>query len=269
MGAALQIGPLAIPYAVAIAALAAALAFMVGRRLARADAAQLENLLWQALAVGFLAARIAYVAQYGAQYLAAPLSVIDVRDGGFQPLAGFVAAALFAWARLRRRAPLRRPFWWAFALGAFVWGTANVALELHQRSQAVQLPPLALARLEGGTASLAAFSGKPLVVNIWATWCPPCVREVPMLQAEQARRADVHFVFVNQGEPRERVAGWLQARGFTLRNVLLDPQGRTAAAFGAQGLPTTLFFDSRGRLVSARTGELSAATLEERLRAAR
>jgi thiol-disulfide isomerase/thioredoxin len=269
MGSALQVGPLAIPYAVVIAAAGAFLAFALGRRLARTDASGVETLLWQSLLAGFAVARLAYVAQYSAEYLARPLSMLDVRDGGFDPLAGFLAAALFAAIRLRRRPVMRRPFWWAFAMGTFVWGAATLALELHQQSQALTLPPLALARLEGGEASLAGFAGKPVVVNIWATWCPPCVREMPMLQAQQARRPDVHFVFVNQGEPRERVAGWLQARGFTLRNVLLDPQGRTAAAFGAQGLPTTLFFDSRGRLVSARTGELSAATLEERLRAAR
>lgn len=269
MGSALQVGPLAIPYAVVIAAAAAFIAFAVGRRLARTDAPAIETLLWQSLVAGFAVARLAYVAQYRAEYLAAPLSIVDVRDGGFAPLAGFLAAASFAAVRLWRRPVLRRPFWWSFALGTFVWGAATLALELQQQSQSLRLPPLALARLEGGEASLAGFAGQPVVVNIWATWCPPCVREMPMLQAQQAQRPDVHFVFVNQGEPRERVAGWLQARRFTLRNVLLDPQGRTAAAFAAHGLPTTLFFDARGRLVSARTGELSAATLEDRLRALR
>lgn len=269
MASSLQVGPLALPYAVVIVALAAWLAFLLGRRLARGDAARLESLLWQALVIGFAAARLAYVAQFSTQYLAAPLSIIDIRDGGFEALAGFVAAALFAAVRLRARAPLRRPFWWAFALGTFVWGAAQLALELHRGSQALSVPPLALARLEGGEAQLANFAGQPIVVNVWATWCPPCVREMPMLQAEQARRPDVHFLFVNQGESRERVAGWLQGRGFTLGNVLLDPHGRTLGALGGQGLPTTYFFDARGRLVGARTGELSAATLEERLRAAR
>jgi thiol-disulfide isomerase/thioredoxin len=269
MGSALHLGPLAIPYAVAIAAAAAIVAFGVGHRLARAEAPRLENLLWQVLAVGFAAARIAYVAQYAGAYFAAPASMLDVRDGGFNPWAGFAAGALFGAWRLRGRPLLRLPFWAAFATGGVMWAAANAALELHLRAQAVRLPPLVLTRLEGEEVALSTFTGRPLVVNVWATWCPPCVREMPMLQAQQARRPDVHFVFINHREPQAQVAGWLGARGFALRNVLLDPGGEAMAAFGQHGLPTTLFFDPQGRLVSARTGELSAATLEERLRAAR
>ena len=58
---------------------------------------------------------------------------------------------------------------------------------------------------------------------------------------------------------------WLAARNLPLRNVLLDARGQALEAFNRRGLPTTLFFDAKGRLISTRTGELSAATLAERL----
>lgn len=105
------------------------------------------------------------------------------------------------------------------------------------------------------------------MVNLWATWCPPCVREMPVLQKAQADHPGVNFVFVNQGESADKVAAWLVARKLSLRNVLLDGQGQIGAAFKQRALPTTLFFNAKGQLVSMRVGELSAATLTERLQA--
>jgi thiol-disulfide isomerase/thioredoxin len=112
---------------------------------------------------------------------------------------------------------------------------------------------------------LTDFVGKPTVINLWASWCPPCRREMPAMQHSQAGNPDVNFVFVNQGEEHPAVVEYLSRQRLVLRNVLLDPQGSAGAALGSGALPTTLFFDARGRLVSARLGELSSATLDQRL----
>jgi thiol-disulfide isomerase/thioredoxin len=130
---------------------------------------------------------------------------------------------------------------------------------------AASLPPLALSSLDGRPVTLADFAGKPTVVNLWATWCPPCRREMPALQQAQAANPDVNFVFVNQGEEAGVIAAFLGQEGLALRNVLVDPQSSTGAALGQSGLPTTLFFDASGRLAGIRVGELSQATLDQRL----
>ena len=127
------------------------------------------------------------------------------------------------------------------------------------------MPPLTLSSLEGRPVSLAGFAGKPTVVNLWATWCPPCQREMPALQQAQAANPDVNIVFVNQGEESPTIAAFLDRHGLALRNVLVDPQRRTGAALGHRALPTTLFFDAQGRLADTRIGELSQATLTQRL----
>ena len=127
------------------------------------------------------------------------------------------------------------------------------------------MPKLALQSMDGTTIALASFEGRPTVVNLWATWCPPCQREMPVLHAAQRSRPDVNFVFLNQGESAQQVAAYLGKSGLALRNVLLDGRGEAGAALGHRALPTTLFFDSRGRLVDTRVGELSEATLAERL----
>ena len=88
---------------------------------------------------------------------------------------------------------------------------------------------------------------------------------MPLLQQAQAAHPALNFVFVNQGEARDVIERYLHGQGIVLHNVPIDLRRATGAAFNEQALPTTLFFDARGRLVSTRVGALSQATLEERL----
>ena len=268
MSGAFQLGPLAIPYSVLLVLAAMAATLAVGWRIGKPAAAEVEGLLWQTMVAGFVVARLAYAWQFWEQYSASPLAILDIRDGGWSPVAGAAGAALFALVRQWRRPHVRDALWSGLAAGAIVWGLGALAFSIAAGDRQ-KLPSLALASLQGEPVNLSAFAGKPVVVNLWATWCPPCVREMPVLQQAQASHPAIHFVFVNVREPRERVQGWLQARQLPLRNVLLDQTGEAAAEFGAPGLPTTLFFDASGTMVSRRVGELSAATLQERLRALR
>ncbi|MDP3082939.1 MAG: hypothetical protein Q8N44_04505 [Rubrivivax sp.] len=75
----------------------------------------------------------------------------------------------------------------------------------------------------------------------------------------------MNFAFLSQGESADKVGAWLRARKLLLHNVLIDANKQAGVAFKQGALPTTLFFDAKGRLVSTRIGELSAATLSERL----
>jgi hypothetical protein len=75
----------------------------------------------------------------------------------------------------------------------------------------------------------------------------------------------VNIVFVNQGEDSKAITSFLNRHSLTLRNVLLDPKRLTGAALGHRALPTTLFFDAQGKLADTRIGELSQATLTQRL----
>ena len=266
MNDALVIGPLALPYALLLLAAAVGVSFLVGNRLARKVGVDVEPSLWTTLLVGLVVARLAFVWEFRSVYLAAPLGIVDIRDGGWTATAGFVGAWLFALARQGRFPALRRPLQYALFSGSVLWLLGNIALSLRPDS-GQELPALGFASLDGRTVQLSTFKGKPIVLNLWATWCPPCVREMPVLQRAQAEHPSVHFVFVNQGESADKVGGWLRARGFLMHNVLLDGTGQAGAAFKQRALPTTLFFDARGRLVSMRVGELSAATLTERLQA--
>jgi len=259
-----QLGPLMLPYTLLLVFAALALGIAAGRWTGRRAGIDAEPLLWRILLVGVVAARLAFVVQFQDAYLKAPLDILDLRDGGWSPLAGFAAAALVAFAVAVRRAPWRKPLGMALSTVALVWTLGTLALGATADGQA-RLPALRLSALDGQTVALADFQGKPTVINLWATWCPPCRREMPVLQQAQAGRPDVNFVFLNQGESADQVQNFLTAQKLPLANVLLDARGEAGAALGHRALPTTLFFDAQGRLIDTRIGELSHATLLQRL----
>jgi len=130
------------------------------------------------------------------------------------------------------------------------------------------MPVVTLTELASGRSLdlRQAARGRPVVVNLWASWCGPCRQEMPVLAAAQQREAQIGFLFVNQGEPAATVRAYLEAQQLPLREVLLDTRSQLGPAVGSRGLPTTLFYDAQGRLVDAHVGVLNAAALEGRLR---
>lgn len=266
----ISIGPLALPVAPLLLLLAVGAASWLATRLAArgsgpdaltaASAAVLNAAL-----LGLLAARLAQLSLDADLYLAAPLSALDLRDGGWHlPTGLVVGVAWLAWQGWRSSA-LRRPLAIGGVAGIALYIVASLATGLGQSRE---LPSLVLTELDGGAPlTLAeAARGRPLVVNLWASWCGPCRQEMPLLAAAQQRESTVGFLFVNQGETASAVRAYLADTALPLREVLLDPGSGLLPAVGSSGLPTTLFYNRAGRLVDAHFGVLSAAALESRLR---
>lgn len=264
MSNAIPLGPLLLPFTLLLVLASAGSTLAVGRLLSRPAPAEVEGALFSALLVGALAARLAFVYEYRTLYLESPLSIVDVRDGGWNAAIGLAGVWLYGLYRERRTPAMRRPLRWALAAGTAIFVVGTVVLSL-QPASGQKLPALSLTTLEGTDVRLDSFAGRPTVVNLWATWCPPCVREMPVLLEAQCKRSDVNFVFLNQGEDQVQVARWLETQRLPLRNVLLDPKRQASAAFQQKGYPTTLFFNAGGELVSTRVGELSTATLHQKL----
>jgi len=255
---------LVIPYSLLLLCAAAALTRYVGKRSGRKAGIEVETVLWQTLLVGLVVARLAFVWEFRSAYYASPLDILDIRDGGWSPTAGFVGAWLFALSRQGQLPVWKKALRSALMTGTVFWAVGAAVLSVRPDT-GHELPALSLTSLEGRPVNLSEFKGKPTVVNLWATWCPPCVREMPILYQAQLDRPSVNFVFLNQGESADKVGAWLQAHKLPMRNVLMDDNRQAGAAFKQGALPTTLFFNATGRLVSTRIGELSSATLNERL----
>lgn len=261
-----SLGPL--PMSLVVLLMALVIAIAVGWQVARGAPDQppvkVMPTILDMLFVGVVAARLGFVLEWLPQYLADPWSIIRIGDGGFSLWAGVLAGLGFGAWRARKGKPLRRPLTFGVMAGLASWAVLGGALALMQQST-LKLPATELTTLDRATTSLSAMSGKPMVVNLWATWCPPCRREMPVLAEAQARRGDVTFAFVNQGEPELVIRDYLRGGALQLRNVLLDPFSSVSQEAGSRGLPTTLFFDADGRLVDTHMGELSAASLTQKL----
>ncbi len=258
-----NIGPLALPISVLLLLAAGLVAAGVGHLVGRRHQAGIVNTLSDMLLAGVLVARLTFVAFWFDTYRNAPWSMLDIRDGGFMIWPGIAAALLVAAWRGWRRATLRKPLGAGLAAGALVWGALFGALRM---TEPPALPALSLTSLAGDPVKLAALAdGKPMVVNLWASWCPPCRREMPVLAVAQQRETGVNFVFVNQGEDATTAQRYLSAGRLDLANVLLDPGAALGREVGSGALPTTLFYDASGRLVDIHLGELSAASLASKL----
>lgn len=261
----LQLGPLALPLPPLVLALAATLGLAVGKRLGRSVGVDAEPALLRMFLLGLVASRLGFVWEWRAVYVHEPWSILDIRDGGWEAVAGFAAACLYGLVLLQRQPALRKPLMAASFALLVSWAAGEVAIATLWGGSRQPMPALSLPALDGRSIALASIVGKPTVVNLWATWCPPCRREMPLLQQAQAAHPELNFVFVNQGETRDVIVRYLQGQGIVLHNVLIDSRKATGAAFNEQALPTTLFFDTQGRLVSTRVGALSEATLGQRL----
>lgn len=130
--------------------------------------------------------------------------------------------------------------------------------------QGMKLPPVSAARLNGEMVELKP-NGRPLVINFWATWCPPCREEIPELQRFAAAHAgDVDFYAINLEERGSDVQRFLTERGLRLP-VLLDEQGQLGRAFRISAIPTTLIVAADGTIVLRKSGAVDQRELEQAL----
>lgn len=226
----------------------------------------LDAPLWWSLLAGLIAARAGYVLTHLADYQAQPWQALYLWQDGYRPLLGVLATAVTAsWFVWRRDYQLSRVFT-PLAVGLLIWGGLGWVSQALTHAIERPLPTLAVEDLSGKPVSLASFQGQPVVLNLWASWCPPCRREMPVLAAAQEAKPGVRFLFINQGESAQRVRQYLSMEQLQLTDVLLDRGGDVARELSAAGLPTTLFFNAQGRPVDTHIGELSRARLGDYLR---
>ena len=112
-------------------------------------------------------------------------------------------------------------------------------------------PQVAFTDAEGRPASLADFAGAPTLVNLWATWCQPCLKEMPSLERMQAKLAGrLTVAAVSQDRAGAKVVNpFVAEQKLQGLKIYLDPKGDVARAFEVRGLPTSIMLDRAGRVV--------------------
>ncbi|GAB2778222.1 TlpA disulfide reductase family protein [Halomonas shantousis] len=213
------------------------------------------------LLTGIAGARLGHALIHPDAYLTSPLDILKFWQPGYSPAGGLLAAALWtAWALRHRLVALLKGLLLLLS-SAVLWMLLMLWHPLSGDMSMTELPQLTLTRLDGTPVDLQQLAGQRLMVNLWATWCPPCLREMPLL-AEVDARDDVTVVMVNQGESLLQVVRFLDDRELDFQQVLLDPRQRLMALAESPGLPTSLLFDTRGQLQRQHVGELSRSQLQ-------
>lgn len=224
----------------------------------REDREAIRHWTGAALVVWIISARLGFVMANKDAFAAAPWTVFAIWQGGFHILAGSVGLGATVVAALVKDTRIAGPFLASIAAGTLAFG---VALQAFPNEAKGSLPTAQLVDLSGAPVVLQARGGRPMVLNLWATWCPPCRREMPMMMDVAQAQKDVDILFANQGETLESIGVFLEQSGLPGTGILRDPHSELMQEYGLLGMPSTLFFAADGSLHAVQTGEMSRAAL--------
>jgi cytochrome oxidase Cu insertion factor (SCO1/SenC/PrrC family) len=158
------------------------------------------------------------------------------------------------------------------ASGGDGWGTPDVLQSLltiagperPSESSGGRAPSFSLTATDGTHVDLAGLLGRPLVVNFWATYCPPCRAEMPMLQRRVGAEASVRLVLINEGDTPQQARSFLDSVGVR-GPALLDSNLGVGRAYGVIALPVTVFVQADGTIAGRQIGQLDERVLVAQL----
>ncbi|WP_338503146.1 TlpA disulfide reductase family protein [Sphingomonas kaistensis] len=258
---AVEIGPLLLAtdrvLALVLISVFLLIAIMVSKR---ADESA-EGAGWWALVTGLVAARLGYAIINWEAFAVEPASILAFWQGGFSLVAGVAAAVLVTLWKLRLR-PSSLLMAGAILMlsGAYI-GSSQLLTPAPRPFPA----GIAVQKLAGESLDLSKLRGQPMVINLWASWCLPCRREMPMM-VDVASTSSVPILLVNSGEERAVAEEFLWVNRLPPSAVYLDTTASLAAAIEAGGYPATVFVNAAGEIKTVHVGELSRAMLTSELR---
>ena len=143
---------------------------------------------------------------------------------------------------------------------------AEALSESDIKEQDVFAPDITVYTLEGGEVNLSDLRGKPVVLNFWATWCPPCKAELPHFEKLSVEYGgEVEFMMVNltdgTRDTEELVSSFIDSEGYTFP-VYCDTEMQAYHLYGVQSIPQTFFIDADGRIQNYYTGAMSEEQLK-------
>ncbi|WP_150270980.1 redoxin domain-containing protein [Paenibacillus tepidiphilus] len=148
-----------------------------------------------------------------------------------------------------------------YAIASSAFGGAGPARE------GVKAPGFKLYGLDGTLHTLEDYKDKAVVLNFWGSWCAPCVKEMPVLQAgwEKYRERGVAVVGVNVAEDRATVENFVKQVGIDFP-VIMDKDRDAVQSYGVSPLPTTFFINKNGKVANIHIGQLDANVLDTQIR---
>jgi thiol-disulfide isomerase/thioredoxin len=158
-----------------------------------------------------------------------------------------------------------------FALAYFAYGDLKDKYNfgsIGDKNNNQVAPDFTLKNIDGEEVSLSDYIGKPVVLNFWASWCPPCQEEMPNfneLSQQYEKTGEVAFLMVNLTdggrETIETATGYLNDNDYKM-NVIFDVDGQAAKSYNITSIPATFFIDSKGYINNSSVGSLTMTQLE-------
>jgi thiol-disulfide isomerase/thioredoxin len=258
----INLGPVSLPVSPLLVLISVIIGFIVTFIVEKKNKGRASSAILMVLLAGLLLGRLVFVISSFDSYDSF-WQMLDMRDGSINYTAALIGSAVVLFLRLRggqQRKALRSGLF--TMIGTYAVFSLVIALA---RSHAV-LPQSSFMQLDGQTVKITDISQQqPTIVNLWATSCLPCRREMPILEQAELRYSDVTFISLNQRESSEIVQQFLQREDLNFQHVLLDSKGEMATNKGIFSLPATLFFDAKGQLVHSHTELVSAASLQQNI----
>ena len=157
----------------------------------------------------------------------------------------------------------------ALLVGLLTYGVASQGTDTTidaalQQGKRVPAPEKALPQLGGGSGSVRDYEGKVVLVNFWASWCPPCTSELPLLEKTQQRMAKAGgtVLGINTRDATEDAMGFVSKYDLTFPS-LRDGAGAYAEEWGLTGYPESFLLDQDGRVAAARRGPIDQQWVDE------
>ncbi|WP_232606986.1 TlpA family protein disulfide reductase [Photobacterium phosphoreum] len=254
------IGPLAIPNSV----LAGLLGFLLFTILVSLATRHIDQKLdrWSTIALlaAAIVARVVYVILHWETFSMSPMRAFMFWQGGFEWISGAVmaVASVFFIVRSWRS---RGTAIGILVVSVLVWVSTDALL--NDTKSTVFLPDIILSDADGINVALRDYASGPVVINIWATWCPPCRRELPAMIEQAAASPSIPFLFVNQAEDPIAVHAFLKQQKLTLDYLIFDKGSALARELHTVGMPITLFFYD-GVMMDMYAGEISPEVLHKK-----
>ncbi len=126
---------------------------------------------------------------------------------------------------------------------------------IKEISPGVPAPDFSLQNIEGESISLSDYKGKVILLNFWASWCGPCIAEMPSIENlhKTVKDENIQVVTINLGESKDVVSNFMSKNGYSF-NSLLDSDNSVAGIYGIRSIPTTYIINKEGNIVASKLG---------------
>ncbi len=207
------------------------------------------------------------------RYIKSPLSLLYISGGIPGMVFGLSAAAVYLVAAFTYKNSLRKELLRILGMFSIIFLLSSMAMfvfyGIFWEKQTEKAPVFTAYDINGNKISLASYKGKTVILNFWATWCPPCKAEIPELIDFEKKLSGKNTVLIginaDSGEnSKDTVKKYIREKGINYP-VIPDSGGRISNLYGIKTLPSTIVISEDGKIVLRHTGAVSANWLESQL----